>query len=67
MSLTPIRSLRIIEWINGTPHRAVCTRCQRLFVLIDKNALTVQGARDDLENQFRNHLCEERPPSRSAA
>ena len=67
MSIAPIRNLQIVEWMNGAPHRALCTCCRRLFVLIDATVLTVQGARDDLENQFRNHLCDEQPPSRSAA
>lgn len=67
MSLRPIRNLRIVGWAAGVPHRAQCTRCERIFSLTDSNIVNIESARDNLENQFRSHFCEEKPPLRRIA
>ena len=61
-----VRNLRIVQWADGRPFRAQCTRCERTFML-NQPATDVQNARDDLENQFRNHRCEGPRPTRKIA
>ena len=67
MTLTPLRKLRIIQWLDGRPYRALCTRCERSFTLTDSTIRSPEAARDNLENQFRNHFCEEHQPMGRAA
>ena len=61
-----IRNLLIVQWAYGKPFRARCTRCERTFTL-HHPAIDVQNARDQLENQFRNHSCEEHRPYQKTA
>ena len=63
MDFSRVRNLLITQWADGKPFRARCTRCERTFTL-HQAAIDVQNARDQLENQFRNHRCEEPRPYR---
>jgi hypothetical protein len=54
------RLLQIIEWTGGRPFRATCTQCERIFALNDPTISDVASARDNLEDQFRAHVCAEK-------
>lgn len=67
MEFSRVRTLRIVQWQGGRPMRAQCMRCERIFTLDDLAIVTVADARDNLEKQFRSHICRSVGPVRRIA
>jgi hypothetical protein len=54
---TPKRNLRVIKWLGTIPAVAVCTFCDRQFVVPMTALKRVAEAQEYLRVQFAEHKC----------